>query len=107
MEGDCLKSEVTQFADLRRRVLDKKEAGGVLEKGVDTPMYTMSSQISLNVTKYYEKKCLLIIIKNKKNSSKQVIRITYTFFGAATFLKVCEWFLFRQSKKVYGVLCSV
>ena len=88
-------------------MLDKKEAGGVLEKGVDTPMYTMSSQISLNVPKYYEKKCLLIIIKSKKNSSKQVIPITYTFFGAATFLKVCEWFLFRQSKKVYGVLRSV
>ena len=67
-------------------MLDKKEVGGVLERGVNTPMYTMSSQINLNVTKYYEKKCLLIIIKNKNNSSKQVVPITYTFFGAATFL---------------------
>ena len=42
-------------------------------------MHTISSQISLKVTtNYYEKKYLLVITKNKKRSSKQVVPITHT-----------------------------
>ena len=44
----------------------KKRGGG---GGVDTRMHTMNSQNNLKVTtKYYGKKCLLIITKNKKYS---------------------------------------
>ena len=55
----------------------------------------------------YKRQCIPIITWNKKYLSKQVVPITYTlekrFFAVPTFLKVCELFLFRQSKKL--VLC--
>ena len=49
------------------------------DEGVYTPpMHTISSQNSLKVTtNYYEKKYLLVISKNKKHSSKQVVPITH------------------------------
>ena len=62
---------------------------GKKEGGVDTPMHATSSQNNLKVTtNYYEKKCLLVITKNK-HSSKEVVPITNTLdklvFAAATF----------------------
>ena len=58
----------------------------------------------------YKKQCIPIITWNKKYLSKQVVPITYTlekrFFAVPTFLKVCELFLFRQSKKTCFVLLS-
>ena len=81
-KGDCLKRGLVQFTDLK---------GGWARKrgGVDTPMHATSSQNNLKVTtNYYEKKCLLVITKNK-HSSKEVVPITYTLeklvFAAATF----------------------
>ena len=57
-----------------------------------------------------KKECLPVITWNKKHSSKQVVSIIYTiekgFFATATF-KVCQTFLFRQSKKVGSILWSV
>ena len=76
--GPCT---VCQF---KGRELGKKRGG------VDTSMHTTSSQNSLKVTtNYYEKKYFLVITKNKKHSSKQVVPITYKLkkrlFAAATF----------------------
>ena len=68
-----------------------QERGGLLSRrGVDTSMQTLSSQNNLKVmTNYYEKKCLLVITKNKRHSWKQFVSITYTMekkvFAAATF----------------------
>ena len=60
---------------------------------------------------FYKKHCLPVVTWNKNNLSKQVVPITYTlekrFFEVAILLKVCESFLFRQSKKTYGILWSV
>ena len=58
----------------------------------------------LSVTiNFYKKQCLLVTTSNNKNLLKQVLPITYTpekrFFAVALLLKVCESFLFRQSKK--------
>ena len=48
---------------------------------------------------------------NKNNLSKQVVPIKYTlgkrFFAVAILLKLCESFIFRQSKKACGILWSV
>ena len=71
--GDCLIRRLGQFVDLmeawqkiRTRVF------------IPPPMHTISSQNSLKVTtNYYEKKYLLVISKNKKHSSKQVVPITH------------------------------
>ena len=58
----------------RGRGLGKKEGGVLLRRGVDTPMQTLSSQNNLKViTNYYEKKCLLVITKNKRHSSKHFV----------------------------------
>ena len=39
--------------------------------GVDTPMHTISNGNNLKVmANYFEKKCVLAIIKNKKHQSK-------------------------------------
>ena len=96
--GDWLKRRVGQFADgwawQERREL-------FLRRVVDTPMHTMSSQNNLKVTTdSYERKCLLVITKNKKHSSKQVVPITYTLekrvFAVATFQSL--WVVCFQTK---------
>ena len=47
--------------------------------GLDALMHTLSSQNNLKVaTKNCKNKCLLVVTKNKKHSSKQVLPITYT-----------------------------
>ena len=52
---------------------------------------------------FYKKHCLPVVTWNKNNLSKQVATITYRleerFFAVAILFKVCELFLFRQSKK--------
>ena len=54
---------------LKSELFSSKKRGGGGGGGVDTPMHTMNSQNNLKVTtKYYGKKCLLIITKNKKYS---------------------------------------
>ena len=78
--------------------------------GLDALMHTLSSQNNLKVaTKNCKNKCLLVVTKNKKHSSKQVLPITHTgerVFAAATF-QGCEWFLFRQCIKMSGILYPV
>ena len=81
-----------QLADLGGAWQERE--GVFLRKGVDTPIHTMSSQNNLKVTtNYYEKKCLLVITKNKKHLSKQDLPITYILnkrvFVAVTFQ--CLW----------------
>ena len=84
-------------------MLGKKEAGcfgGGVWRGVDTP-HTLSIQKNLKVTSnYYEKKCLLVITKNKKHFSRQVVPITYTsenrVFADATFQGL--WVVSFQTK---------
>ena len=42
-----------------------------MRRGVDTPMHSVSSQSNLKVTtKYYEKKCFLVIRRTKKTFIK-------------------------------------
>ena len=72
-----------------------------LRRGVDTPMHTLNNQNNLKLmTNYYEIKYLLVITKNKKHSSKQVVPITLTLekkvFAAATFKDL--WVAFFQTK---------
>ena len=56
---------------------------------------------------FYKKHYLLVVTWNKTNLLKQVAPITYTlekrFFAVDVLLKVCQLFLFRQSKKTSGV----
>ena len=98
-QGDWLKWWVGQFAD--RRAWQERGVGGFLTRGVDTPMHTMSSQSNLKVTtNCYEKKCPLVMTKNKKHSLKQFVPITCTLekrvFAAATFQGL--WVVYFQSK---------
>ena len=70
--------------------MGKIRGGGGFWGGGDTPMHTISSENDLKVMiNYYEKECVLVITKNKKRSSKQVVPITYTLekrvFAAVTF----------------------
>ena len=61
-------------------------------------------------TSLYKKECLPVITWNKKHSSKQVVSILGYLgktFLHLPLLKVYETFLFRQSKKVGGILWSV
>ena len=108
--GDCLKRWAWTVCWFKGGLLRKRE-GGFLRRVVDTPMHTMSSQNNLKVTTdSYERKCLLVITKNKKHSSKQVVPITYTLEKGSLLLplfKVCGWFVFRQSEKYvwYTLLC--
>ena len=71
------------------------------ERGVNASIHTISSQNNLKVTtNYYETKCLLVITKNKKHSSKKVVPIAYTLekrvFAAVTFQGL--WVDFFQTK---------
>ena len=71
----------------------------------------MAIEKNLRVTiNFYEKYCLPIATWNKNNLSKQVVPIIYTlekrFFTVTILLKVCELFLFRQSKKTCDILWS-
>ena len=55
----------------------------------------------------YKKECLPVITLNKKHSSKQVVSMIYTLgknFLQLLLFKVCEMFLFRQSKEVGSIL---
>ena len=98
--GDCLKRWAWTVCWFKGGLLRKRE-GGFLRRVVDTPMHTMSSQNNLKVTTdSYERKCLLVITKNKKHSSKQVVPITYTLekrvFAVATFQSL--WVVCFQTK---------
>ena len=58
----------------------------------------------------YNKECLPVIKRNKKHSLKQVVTIRYTLgkdFLELLHFKVCEMFLFRQSKEVGSILWCV
>ena len=57
---------------------------------------------------FNRKQCLSIIMWNEKHLSREVVPITYTLesFSQWLLLKVCESFLFRQSKKTCGLLWS-
>ena len=95
--GDCLKRWAWTVRSFKGG-LARKRGGCFVRRVVDTPMHTMSSQDRLKITTdSYEKKCLLVITKNKKHSSKQVVPITYTL----------EKRVFAQSKKYvwYTLLC--
>ena len=63
----------------------------------------MAVEKDLWVTNFYKKQCLPVITRNIKHLSKQVAPITCALekrlFAVAIILKVCELFLFRQSKK--------
>ena len=64
-------------------------------------MHTISSENDLKVMiNYYEKECLLVITKNKKRLSKQVVPITFTLekriFAAIIFQGL--WVVYFQTK---------
>ena len=64
-------------------------------------MHTISSENDLKVMiNYYEKECLLVITKNKKRLSQQVVPITFTLekrvFAAITFRGL--WVVYFQTK---------
>ena len=70
--------------------------------GVDTPIHTISSQNNLKITtNCYKKKCLLVITKNKKHSSNQVVPIRYWRKDSLLLqlFKVCGWFFSEKVKK--------
>ena len=56
---------------------------------------------------FYKKQCLPVITRKKKDSSKQAVLITYTLEKKVLqllLLKVCESFLFGESKKTVAYL---
>ena len=58
----------------------------------------------------YKKECLPVITRNKKHSLKQVVSMIYILgkdFLELLLFKVCEMFIFRQSKEVGSILWSV
>ena len=72
----------------------------------------MAVEKNLKLTmNFYKKHCFSVVAWNKHDLSKQTVPITYKlekkFFAAAILLKVCESFLFRQSKKACNILWSV
>ena len=69
----------------------------------------MAVENNLRVTiNFCKKHCLEVVTWNKNNLMKQVVPITYTpkkrFAAVAILLKVCESFLFRESKKAFCML---
>ena len=71
----------------------------------------MAVEKILRVTiNFYKKHCPQLVTWNKNNLSKQVVPITHTmekrFCAVAILFKVCELFLFRQSKKTCGIFWS-
>ena len=77
---------------------------GLLSNHLLQKSKNVADEKHLSVTiNFYKKQCLLVTTSNNKNLLKQVLPITYTsekrFFAVALLLKVCESFLFRQSKK--------
>ena len=59
---DYLKTGLGEFADLKGTWQEKRGGGGV-----DSPMHTLSGQNNLKITtSHFEKKCLVVITKNKK-----------------------------------------
>ena len=70
----------------------------------------MAVEPNLWLTVSMYKKEYLPFTRNKKHSSKQVVSMIYTLgkdLLAAAFFKVCETFLFRESKKDGSILWSV
>ena len=72
----------------------------------------MAVEKNLRVTiNFYEKHCLPVVTWSKNNSSKQVVPIICSlekrFFAVTILVKVCELFLFRQSKKTCDILLFV
>ena len=58
----------------------------------------------------YKKECLTVITRNKNHSLKQIISMIYIHrkdFLELLLFKVCEMFIFRQSKEVGSILWSV